>query len=226
MAERRGLERAMMVPVGARGGARLIASAVVILLGACSFTRPDVSRETAVTDPPLTTTTAVPAPVEAVIATADLVRTTGGPAAIADGSLNMQPLVESGLIVFPVTAADARCVVSATLEMQVISGADATPVEAWVSLEQDAADVAQGQSLGGVVIARDSPSAAGIRAGERMTWEVADLLRWSAERYSEGDSLVLAIKPKFSVGEPPVELGSVEGGSPAVLHFARLTDCS
>lgn len=216
----------MMVPVGARGGARLIASVIVILLGACSFTRPDGSRETAVTDPPLTTTTAMTAPVEAVVATADLVRTVGGPAAIADGSLNLQPLFESGLIVLPVSAADARCVGSATLEMQVISGADATPVEAWVSLEQDAADVVQGQSLGGFVIARDSPSAAGIRVGDRMTWDVADLLRWSAERYREAASLVLAIKPRFSVGEPPVELGSVEGGSPAVLHLSRLADCT
>jgi hypothetical protein len=211
----------------ARGRTRRSAGllALTLALGACSYTPRADGPEGPTTTADATTATVADGPAVAVTAQADLVRKSGGPAQESGTSLLIEPLVEAAVVSFPLGDIDPSCVASATLEATAVSDSGAIPFEAWVSLEQDADTIVDGQSLGGFVVASGSPSADSIRSDGTVVWDATELVAWSAVRYPDSRALVFALKPRFSIGDAAIELGSIEGQSGAVLRIAPRADC-
>jgi hypothetical protein len=132
----------------------------------------------------------------------------------------------SALLAFETVGLADECLESASLSVDHLDGS-VVPV-AWVSLEDGLAAVVDGGSLGSQVIASGSPSTRPDLADGRYTWDVTELLRWSADNQPEEKFFVVALKPEFLQGTgnaAPVELGSGEGGAAAELNVIQRGTC-
>jgi hypothetical protein len=132
----------------------------------------------------------------------------------------------SALFAFERPGIDPECVAAATLEASITTDGD--PVVAWVSLEDGLVDMAAGASLGNGVIAQGSPWTRPEVDGDVMTWDVAELVRWSLENQPADRYLVLALQPDAVRADrgPSAAFGASEGGAPAVLRVAETPSCA
>lgn len=170
--------------------------------------------------PPVTTSASQEVPL-----VADVVRRNGGLMSSSDSVLVMEPLNSSTLLSFDVSAVRPDCVEQAGLEIPV-DRAD-VDVAAWVSLENDVAALPDGAYLGSLVIARGSPSVASARAGNVLTWDIAPLMPWNAQRHPGTTALVVVLKPAFThIDDAAVELGASESGRGATLTVTEEPACT
>jgi hypothetical protein len=163
-------------PVRTGRGRRIVVAAMVTALLAVAVTlavdsgdRADPPGATpAPTGSPAQATPTTTADTDAVPVAADLVRRLGGAAETGADELSIDSN-GSALLSFPSADVDTACVEQAQLVVTQLSGDG--PVDVWVSLETEAALLADGAQLGSYVIARGSPSASApsAEAGERIT---------------------------------------------------------
>lgn len=195
------------------------------LFAGCSWAveeRPTEDR----TDGEVTTTTEVETERVEPVLVADAVRLPGGEADVDGEVLTIPAYPGSALLAFALAGVDRACTVSAALHIDQL-GEPPRGIEAWVSLEDGLASLADGASLGQSVIARGSPSAPGVPGDGTYRWDVTELVAWSADHQASQTHLVLVLKPTFVDirSAPPVELGAIEGDRPAALVVAQRTDC-
>lgn len=207
-------------------GRTLSAVLAAIVLASCTGGGSERAQE----QPPSSVTSAPSSTsdtrVETVRAEADLVRVSGGAAEVAKDSLVMRPFNESSLLSFPVESVDLECIVAA--DLRVTMRPTDLAIDAWVSLERDAAQITDGQSLGGLVIAHGSPSVP-VHLSDDGTAEadVTELLRWARADLPEHRAFVIVLKPDFrTVADAPVEMGSLEGGDGGLIRLSYATDCA
>ena len=171
-----------------------------------------------------TTTASRAAQVREVDVEADLVRRPGGQAVTSSHALLIEPIAGSALLSFPAAAVNTACLRSAILAVPGSTGG--TPVVAWVSIETDAATMGDGDSLGSFVVVNGSPAAGqAASSSDDLEWDVTDLVLWSRSHQATSASVVLVLKPEFTAGSRPVELGASEGGKGAVLRLTEDDEC-
>ena len=110
---------------------------------------------------------------------------------------------------------NGSCLESAILRARTAT-VDPSPIAAWVSVETEVAQLPDGASLGGAVVAPGSPTVNATFVDGVATWDVTALVAWAAANQPDAESLVVAVKPVFGF-IPVVELGSSESGDPATL---------
>jgi hypothetical protein len=197
------------------------ALAAVVVLG-CSDADGDSTTTTTLSD---AQQHAEPEVTEVPVA-ADLVRLRGGTADTAARALVIEPVTGSALLSFPATALDSECLTSVVLT---VSGPPTdTPIKAWVSIEAEAAAIGNGDPLGDAVVIGGSPSAeqTTLAGSGDHAWDVTELLAWSRSNQPASASFVVVLKPEFTAGSGPVELGASEAGEGAVLRLTQDEDCT
>lgn len=195
---------------------------------ACSLAG-DTSSDTTVSPP--TTGAIEPAPSRPVdvptardlVPHADVVRRPDGVMAATEPTLLLEAVTGSALFAFE-SPTNGACVQSAVLRAQTTT-TDLPRIEAWVSVETEVAQLPDGTSLGGAVVAPGSPTVNASSADGVVTWDVTELVAWAATEQPDSQSLVVAVKPVFRADRIPIELGSMEGGRPATLTIVSDDSC-
>ena len=110
-------------------------------------------------------------------------------------------------------------------ELGGLDAAGAGSADAFVSLETGVAGLADGASQGSYVVAPGSPHVTSTAKGDVLTWNIATLLRWSADHQPGATTCVVAVLPNFDPAGHPVELGAMEGGHGATLSVDQTDAC-
>lgn len=155
----------------------------------------------------------------------DVVRRPGGRMEADQPTLVVERTAGSALLAFDLPLDERRCIAEATLSVPVIQ--TALDAEVWVSLETELLDLPDGSSLGATVVKPGSPSSQIVPVEDgRFTWDVAELVLWSAENQTES-LLVFAVKPRFvGADSEHVVLGATESDNAATLRLVPASSCA
>jgi len=210
----------------------VVVPVVVLLVGAsaCSGGDADDDAATTTTAPAGDAVPAASPTARRLPLVADVVREFGGTMSSRTRSLVLPPTGRA-LLAFTVGDVHPRCARSAILRVRSrklggLDAAGAGSADAYVSLETGIAGLADGASLGQLVVAPGSPHVRSTAKGGDLTWDIATLLRWSAEHQTGSTVFVVAVLPAFDPAGHPLELGAMEGGHGATLSVDETDVCA